>query len=384
MPVSTGVNVGSANSGAIDDTGLLTLRESGDGQRLRTYDLNDLTLPPTVVPTSWTSTADFAYNPVNDRLYSVLSTGEVVRVNLTTGNRVAVSVPGDTLPATLYGGQFFDADGNFFAYANTGGFCRIEIGNGNGTGASPAADVTLVSDAAISGSNDGASCPAPPPSAAPGVAKNMTVAGNGPWDVTITYTTENLGDDILSAVSMTDDLTAVFGTEGTDWSLTSVSATGPTSFSANASFDGETAGDIQIIGADSELLPGETGVIEAVIQLNTPGTYQNAVTLIGESKLTGTPTTDDSVSGTNADPNDDDDPSESGPAEITVGPDPDYDLEITKTDNLVDVRAGGTTTYVIVATNNGPDPIDVVNVADTFPADGDDFNGVSSCGSEVR
>ena len=212
VPVSTGVNVGSANSGGIDDTGLLTLRESGDGQPLRTYDLNDLTLSPTVGPTSWTRTADFAYNPVNDRLYSVLSTGEVVRVSLTTGNRVAVSVPGDTLPATLYGGQFFDADGNFFAYANTGGFYRIEIGNGNGTGASPAAEVTLVSDAAISGSNDGASCPAPPPSAAPGVAKAMSVTGTGTWETTIDYEIENFGDDILGWRTPNEALATIIAT----------------------------------------------------------------------------------------------------------------------------------------------------------------------------
>ncbi len=44
------------------------------------------------------------------------------------------------------------------------------------------------------------------------------------------------------------------------------------------------------------------------------------------------------------------------------------DLSITKTDGVTSVNAGGTTTYTIVASNAGPDPVTGASVADTFPA----------------
>ena len=44
------------------------------------------------------------------------------------------------------------------------------------------------------------------------------------------------------------------------------------------------------------------------------------------------------------------------------------DLQITKTDNTSVVTAGGTTTYTIVASNAGPDPVTGATVTDNFPA----------------
>ena len=203
-----------------------------------------------------------------------------------------------------HGGAFFDSNGAFYTYDNGGSFFRYDF---DATFTNVV--VTEVSDAEASSQNDAASCPGAAPEAIPGVAKAMTVSGNGPWTIDIAYTVENFGDDILSAMSMTDDLEAVFGTEGTDWELTSLTATGATAVVANADFDGETGGDIELLGADSELLPGETDTVTATISLNTPGTYNNEVVLDGESKLTGVALTDDSVSGIDPDLDDDDDPS---------------------------------------------------------------------------
>lgn len=53
---------------------------------------------------------------------------------------------------------------------------------------------------------------------------------------------------------------------------------------------------------------------------------------------------------------------------ITVTAMPPPDLSISVTDGVTQVNPGGTTTYTIIATNNGPSPAPGSTVADTFPA----------------
>ena len=362
IAVSTGRTLlALVNAASIDSNGQLVIRQTGNGTPLLTYDLTDPAIPlVSTVPTTFSAISDMAHHPTTGDLYTVRDGGILSQIDQTTGAETVVALTGDALPGSPYGGQFFDAQGRFFAYSNNGQFYRIELDNTGTAGTS-----TLVSLAAATNANDAASCPGALPTAVAGVAKNMTVAGNGPWNVTITYTSENLGDDILSELSMTDDLQAVFGTPGTDWELLSASASGPAAnFAVNPNFDGETGGDTELFEDGSELLPDATGTIDVVIQLNTPGNYENAVTLDGISKLTGDAATDDSVAGTNPDPDDNDDPNESGPATISLSA-----LDVTKTAGDPAIAASGTegnvdVEFTITVTNEGDEPVDEIQVTD--------------------
>lgn len=147
-----------------------------------------------------------------------------------------------------------------------------------------------------------------------GIAKQMT-----PLDVTlpatiqIDYNFENLGDDMLTGLSTLDDLTAVFGTHGVDWTFTSISST-PPSF-ANMTFDGN--GNNELIAPAQSLAGSGTAEISVTLELLTvaaadmSGNFCNQVTLQGQDSL-GASYADLSVSGLDADPNGDSDPAEAG------------------------------------------------------------------------
>ncbi|MBE9557442.1 MAG: hypothetical protein IMF08_11350, partial [Proteobacteria bacterium] len=138
-----------------------------------------------------------------------------------------------------------------------------------------------------------------------GAAKQMAYTGTvSPWTVIIDYAVENFGNVDLSNVSMPDDLAAVFGVKGTDWSLTSITKlSGPAGFSANGSFDGSV--DIELIAANSTLMPGEIGRIRVVLSLinkNGTGLYTNQVTVSADATVEGLPETPSDLSTDGTDP----------------------------------------------------------------------------------
>lgn len=156
------------------------------------------------------------------------------------------------------------------------------------------------------------------PSEAPllGAAKQMSVAGTGPYTVTIDYGFENFGDVALSNLSAADDLTAVFGATPADWTFTSITKlTGPASFDVNAGFDG-SVGAAELINTGSSLDVGETGSLRVVLSVTTPGSYTNQVTVMGESPLS-TVVSDLSTNGTDPDPDGDDNPAEAIPSTVS-------------------------------------------------------------------
>jgi hypothetical protein len=148
----------------------------------------------------------------------------------------------------------------------------------------------------------------------PGVAKLMTPLDMMlPATIQIDYVLENFGGDTLTDASMIDDLAAVFGTHGVDWTFTSI--TSSTGTLHDTAFDGH--GNNQLIAASQSLAGGATASITVMIELLTvanvdmAGNFCNQVTLEGSDSL-GASYSDLSVSGSNPDPDDDDDPIEQG------------------------------------------------------------------------
>ncbi|MEE8525885.1 MAG: hypothetical protein V3T72_18270 [Thermoanaerobaculia bacterium] len=145
-----------------------------------------------------------------------------------------------------------------------------------------------------------------------GIAKQMTpVDATLPATIQIDYSLENFGGDTLLALSIVDDLAAVFGVHGADWTFTSISSMPPAL--ADMTFDGN--GNNQLVAAAQSLAGGATASITVLIELLTvanadmSGDFCNQVTLQGEDSL-GASYSDLSVSGSDPDSNGDDDPAE--------------------------------------------------------------------------
>ena len=80
-----------------------------------------------------------------------------------------------------------------------------------------------------------------------GVAKNMMVAAVAPYAVDIDFYFENFGDVTISALSLDEDLDAVFGAGAYTVTAGPNLVSGPAGFAVNSGFDGS---------ADTELLSG--------------------------------------------------------------------------------------------------------------------------------
>ncbi len=143
-----------------------------------------------------------------------------------------------------------------------------------------------------------------------GSSKTMstTASGESPYLVDIDFEFENFGEQTLSNLSALDNLTEVFGASPTDFSVVSITKTsGPASFNVNSSFDGDNV--LELVGSGSSLAPGQSASIRAQLSVTAYGLYTNQVTATGTTPNGGI-VSDTSTSGTNADPNADDNPAE--------------------------------------------------------------------------
>lgn len=148
-----------------------------------------------------------------------------------------------------------------------------------------------------------------------GAAKQITSTNDGlPETVTIDYVFENFGTQILSNISASDDLSAVFGVSGVDWVFTSISSS-PALY-ANPSFNGSTFLELVNQAPGQLLAVGGTAVITVTIELLTNQTagpvyaYCNQVTVSGVDP-SGRSYRDLSTNGNDPDPNGDGNPNES-------------------------------------------------------------------------
>ncbi|MEM7311981.1 MAG: SdrD B-like domain-containing protein, partial [Planctomycetota bacterium] len=153
------------------------------------------------------------------------------------------------------------------------------------------------------------------PNASVGVAKNAT------WDdandtATFVFTLEHFGSTAMLNMSMTEDLDLILGA-GNYVASTPVLVSGPATIGVNTLFDGSA--DPELINPGSSLAVGETAVIQVDVsvttiadpQSNGLGMFENQVTLTGEDS-SGNTYADDSVDGTDPDPDMDNDPTNDG------------------------------------------------------------------------
>ena len=265
--------------------------------------------------------SDWAYNRDDGNLYGGDDTDGQLAVLTTAGTRTDGSVGGGGLPTGQgFGAAWFDATGTLFLYRNDGTIYEI---------ADPTGTPTVVSTQTgpSSTKNDGAACVQD----VLGAAKSMTSsAGSGlPSTITITYVFENFDTvTALTSMSAIDDLTAVFGTHGVDWTFVSISSS--TGTFHNGSFDGHTsAATMQLInqaptqGLSASPGPGNTATITVTLTLLTHAgdtdmddIFCNQIVATGD--LGGVTFGDVSTDGSDPDPGGDDIPEEDDPSCFTV------------------------------------------------------------------
>ncbi|MEP7337889.1 MAG: hypothetical protein ABI977_09095, partial [Acidobacteriota bacterium] len=160
-------------------------------------------------------------------------------------------------------------------------------------------------------------------------AYTIVVTNNGPSAVSNALVTDTLSASISSAT----------------W--TCVASSGPAGGSNCDAANG--AGGIN---ATVDLAPSGTATftLTSTVAANATGTLSNTATVAPPTGVT------DLAAGNNS---------------ATDGPDTisgQADLAITKTNGVTSVAAGGTTTYTIIVTNNGPSAVTGATVTDTLPA----------------
>lgn len=198
-----------------------------------------------------------------------------------------------------------------------------------------------------------------------GAAKNVTVAG---MHVTFDYVIENFGGSTLSNLSLPDDLDAVFGAGNYTLSGAAVLTTDPGTVTLNGSFDGSS--DTDLLDGTSTLASGAVVAIQLELDVTTIadqglglGHFSNQVTVSATAPL-GTIGTDLSDFGTDADPNGNGLPSDSGENDATTFIVTADVLGLAKTASV----SGDEVTFDIYLENLGTDDTDAISVTDDLDA----------------
>ena len=236
---------------------------SGNLRRLHAIDISDsaqAALPGTPLPNTQGlvngglvgSFFDFSFRESDGLLYTVSTTGNLVVIDPTTLTRTDFALPG--VASASYGATWFNASGSLFAFDNSGDIYQIDVDARTGA---------LVSTGIGSGDNDGAACIQD----LIGVAKNMAAAPSaGGLSVTLAFNFENfqVGSTAVNLTAL-DDLTAVFGTVGVDWTFTSITSASGTFH--NSSYNGSSNTELIASGASLSFGSGNTETITVQIQL---------------------------------------------------------------------------------------------------------------------
>jgi uncharacterized repeat protein (TIGR01451 family) len=268
----------------------------------------------------------------------------------------------------------------------------------NGTGSSSGDPTSDDSDAGTEPDADGDNNPNEPGENDPtpigvtltpqiGIAKSVSAAtsnGDGTFSTTVTLTVENLGNEALNSVTVTDALaTAEGGDFGTYTAATpaaagqyTVTGMNAANLTANGGFTGAGT-DTQI--ASGTLSIGQTATATFTLRFfpNGAGPFNNRAMATGTGSSSGTPTTDDSDAGTEPDADGDNNPNEPGendPTPISIALQP--RIGVAKSAGAVTANGDGTysTTVLLTVENLGNEALDSVTVADALAsADGGDF-----------
>jgi uncharacterized repeat protein (TIGR01451 family) len=165
---------------------------------------------------------------------------------------------------------------------------------------------------------------------------NVTTAVPG-GTLTYTIVVTNTGPSNVTGATVAD----TFPTTLSNVSYTATATGGATGFAAGTGNINHTV--TMPVGSTI------TYTVQATVSAAATGTLTNTATVTAPAGVTETNTADNTASDTDT---------------LT----PQANLKITKTDNQTTATPGGTLTYVIVVTNDGPSNVTGATVTDTFPA----------------
>lgn len=210
-------------------------------------------------------------------------------------------------------------------------------------------------------------------SAVIGAAKQFTGTCDLPAPLSIDYTFENLGTQDLSKLTSVEDLTAVLGSHGVDWTFTSISSV--PAVLANPSFNGDTITELLNQAPTQGLSSGSVGTITVTVQLLTSGTYTNQVSISGMT-AGGVTASDQSTDGLDPDPNGDNTPDENAASVFACDEPPTIEGAF----NPATIMMGGTSTLTFTITNINSMSLSGLNFTNTLPegvtiADPDNLGG---------
>jgi Repeat of unknown function (DUF6923) len=267
LPSGTGTSIPRFDAGDISPDGTTMYVTVGGATNGALYgiDLTQPSLPqqpgfPKAITGDSGVVNDWAAHPVTGLLYGGDRTGaggnaQIAILDPATGIRTDTAVVG--LPTGVaYGGAWFNAAGELFLYRNDPGqIFKIDLSG-----------PTLVGtpqDGPSSGFNDSAACVQD----FLGVALQLDCMPPIPAAYTLVYTFENLADETpaedLNGLSATDDLTAVFGPHGVNWSFTSITSSNGTFH--NPGYDGHS--DTELIAAGQTLAASSTVTVTVTVEV---------------------------------------------------------------------------------------------------------------------
>jgi len=218
-----------------------------------------------------------------------------------------------------------------------------------------------------------------------GVAKSAGTPvrnANGTYTIPYTVTVKNYGTDPLSNLQLTDDLTTTFA-NASNYTIANLQST--TGGTVKSSYDGRTTNPTLLTGTDT-LAAGATATVtfNAIV---TPGTGANGSGPFNNSvKATatapgGTAVSDDSVNGTDPDPDNDKDPSNNtSPTIVTLPQTPLLGIAESAGTPTNNNDGSYTVPYTVIVRNYGSTILNNVQVTDNFTstfASAQGFNIVS-------
>ena len=202
-----------------------------------------------------------------------------------------------------------------------------------------------------------------------GIAKKANtpvLKPDGSYDIQYVLTVENLGNENLTNVTITDNLAQAFPAPATYTLQGNISASG--NLLASTTFDG--TGNTNLLAAGSTLAIGDVQTLTYKVNVQTNGAnvpYFNQATVTGQG-VTDT-YTDQSTTGIDPDPNGNGNPSDPGESEPTgVALTPNLVVGIAKAATIIQPQTDGSyrVTYSITVKNLGNSNINNLQITDNL------------------